>query len=264
MAAISTIAAVAGAGAAVAGAVGNAKAAKKANATAERAADNQLEIANRQEDRSDEQWQIFRDTYLPVQKQLLEEAKGLGSIANQNHQAQQAAGDVAGTFAQARENLAETPGLNPNSDAYMRQANRLNLQEAATSAAAQTGARQQTRTQANAQLKDAVSIGSGLPSSSAAMLAQAGAGFGSAASFAARQAEGSQARSDAGFGAAGRVVGGLSQSKAFQGWLNSGSSGGGVTPPNPYAASGMPPNPFATPAAPTAEELQFAGAGAFA
>lgn len=199
---------------------GDSGAAAANNAQSERLSRVQADIA-------EDQWDLYKRIYGPLEEEFVGESRGVGSIANQNKAAQQAAADVAGTFAGAREQLNETPGLNPNSDAYLRNANKINLAEAASSAAAQSGARQDVQAKGRAATVDALSLGKGLPASAGSMLATAGSGLRAAAQFHQRNAD---ATAD-GFG---RVVGGITSSKGFQDWIRGGSSSAPTVPPNPY------------------------------
>jgi hypothetical protein len=221
----------------VGGAVSGGKSSKanQASAAADEAQLEQARLTGIQADMAEEGWERYKEIYEPMERQFVDESRNLGSIANQNQTAQQAAADVASGFAGVREQLAETPGMQPNSQAYLQEANRINLAEAATSAAAQTGARQQTRDRGRAAVTDVISLGKGLPGSSSSMLASAGSGLNSAARFYADQEREATRRSDAGVNAAGRMVGGITGSKAFQDWANGptapagGNGNGGYT-----------------------------------
>lgn len=179
------------------------------------ASGGQERLANVQARIGEEQWDRWRSLYMPIEDEYVNEARNTGSIANQNQSAQQAAADVAAGFAGAREQLSEIPGINPNSDAYIRNANKINLAEAATSAAAQTGARESVRTRGRAAMTDAISLGKGLPATASTTLSAAGSGLSSAANFAAQQAANNQATA----AAAGRTVGGL-VGRGFDAWMN--------------------------------------------
>lgn len=223
--------------------VGGAIASKKGSssgstAAATQASDSQAKLAGIQGDIAQKQYDAYERIYQPLEQQYVDESRGVGSIANQNKAAQQAGADVASSFAGAREQLNETPGLNPNSDAYLRQANRTNLAEAASSAAAETGARQNVQDKGRAAESDAVSLGKGIPATASSMLASAGSGLGSAARMYEQQAQYAQGRADSAGGGFSKAVGGITGSQAFQNWMNkpsgtsgSGSVSGGYTAP---------------------------------
>lgn len=230
-------AAVVGAGAAVAG-VANAsrarKDAKKAQAQQKEAADRQAAIAERQQEMAEEQYQRYKTTFQPLEDQYVAESANYGSIANQNKKAKEAASLVRGNFATAREQLSRTPGINTNSQAYLQEANRLNLAEAAASAATQNKAREDTVAKGRAYATDALSLGKGLPANAASSLNAAGSAYSSIGSTFGNLASGARASaadSINGIGTIGRAVGGLYQSGALDkigstvgGWLGSTNS----------------------------------------
>lgn len=195
--------------------------ASDANASASQESGEQARLAGVQADIAQSQWDRYRKIYGPLEEEYLNESKNLGSIANQNHDAQQAAADVASGFAGAREQLNETPGLNPNSDAYLRAANRINLAEAASSATGQSAARKTAQDRGRAALTDAVSLGKGLPASAGSILASAGAGLGSAARLYQQQAQYGQQQANATGAGFGKLIGGITGSKGFQDWMSS-------------------------------------------
>lgn len=164
-----------------------------------------------------EQWDRWRTKYGPMEDEFLDESRGVGSISNQNRHAQQAAADVAGGFAKVRQQLADAPVNSP--DARLREENRINLAEAAASAAGQTGAREATRTAGRAATTDALSLGRNLPANATSALGASASGMGSAARWAQQTAD-NTAR---GFG---KMVGGVTDSAAFKNWV------GGMTAPD--------------------------------
>lgn len=214
----------------------------KANKIAQQSAAQQGEIAGRQLAIAEEQheWAIedrkrYKDRFQPLEDQLIEESRGLGSIANQNRGAQQAAADVAGSFGMAREKLNKTA---QGSQAAAQDANRLNLAEAAASAAGQTAARQAARDRGTQALVTAANIGRGLPgqatsgmSGASGIMTAASGGLGRAGEFASGQAR-AYAQD---FGAGMRAIGGLAANSAFRNWVSGYTPGGS-------AASNMPDN----------------------
>lgn len=195
----------------------------QSNAQAERLSGVQADIA-------EDQFAFWEQWFKPLEEQFANESKGMGSIANQNKSAQQAAADVAGQFAGARERLVGQPGVNPNSQAALREQNRINLAEAAASAAAQSTARQVTKDRGRAGLADAVNVGKGIPANAMQGMGSAATGLRSAADYWQRQ----QAGDTQAAGQFGHTIGGIVNSKGFQNWMNGTSP---TTPPNPYAGT---------------------------
>lgn len=224
MPAIPIIGAV-GAVAGVANAVGARKDAKNAQAQQKEAADRQAAIAERQQAMSEEQYARYKQVYQPIEDQFVAESQNFGSIANQNKEAKDAAAAVKGAYVGAREQLARAPGINTNSQAYLQEANRINLAEAATTAATQNKARADVVAKGRAYATDALSLGKGMSANAASTLANAGSAYGSIGSTYGNMASGANARaSDAmsGIGSIGKAVGGLYESNkgAFDGFGN--------------------------------------------
>lgn len=236
--------AVVGGAAAVVGTVASISNANKANKRASAAQASQDEILGRQEDRADEQWENYKTNYLPLEQQYLEMSKNFGSIANQEKAAANTAAAVAGKFASARDQLKRTPGLDPNSQQYLREAAKLNLAEAASSAAGQTAARESVEKTGAAMLQDASSLGKGIASSATSQLNNVANGIGSQASTAANQAS-------AAASGAGQMIGGLYKSGAFDaiGGLfkpaPTSNYGSGITGSGAWETQGLYNNPSA-------------------
>jgi hypothetical protein len=188
-----------------------------------------INAENTQAQISQDQWKRYLQLYAPAEQEYLDSAKGLGSIANQNKAAQQAEADVASQFGGARQKLNEMPGANPSSEAYLRANSDLNMAEAASSAAAQSGARELQKDKGRAALTDALSLGKGLPAQAMTGLSSAASGLNAAAQFAQKQAnyEGQ---------AIGKTIGGITGSTQFQNWIG-GLGGGPQQSYNPGAYS---------------------------
>ena len=222
------VSAVVGAGAAVAGVVNANKLRKQGDKALEQqreAADRQAAIAERQQDIAEEQYGRYKQVYQPIEDQFVAESQNFGSIANQNKEAKDAAAAVKGAYAGAREQLARAPGINSNSQAYLQEANRINLAEAATTAAAQNRARADVVAKGRAYATDALSLGKGMPANAASTLANAGSAYGSIGSTYGNMASGANARASdtmSGIGSIGKAVGGLYESNkgAFDGFGN--------------------------------------------
>lgn len=205
--------------------------AEAANAAGADASRMQAEIGR-------DQWDRYKRIFGPIEEQWVQESQGIDSMANQNRVAQRAAADVASGFAGARERLAKNPGVDPGSQAYLQEQNRINLTEAATSASAQTGAREMIRDKGKAARTDVVQVGKGMPASAVSSLSSASSGLRAAGQYAQNRAD----ESAAGFG---RMVGGITGSKGFQDWMRTPNFNPGapevvpVTPDNPFGVSAI-------------------------
>lgn len=206
-------------------------------------ADRTYALAAKQDARADEQWQRYKQIYQPLEDQMIDESRGLGSIANQNKAASDAAAGVSSSFGRARERLAKNPGVNPSSQQYQQEVSKIGLQEAATSAAAQTGAREAVKDRGTAAMTNAVSLGKGLPASANAGAASAGALAGAAGGiYSSIASSARQQGADAGANSygIGKLANGIFNSAPVQSWLNSpsGSSGGFGSVPGGYTSGG--------------------------
>ena len=116
-------------------------------------------------------------TVYPAFEQLMGEAKNTGSQANQEKAATQAAADTSAALGKARSQLSEnlvSMGVNPSDPRFANTMANMELQGAAQGAAAQTGARERTQQLGYAKMKDATSMGMGIPSDAASALNSAG------------------------------------------------------------------------------------------
>lgn len=138
-----------------------AKAASKAANAQDYAAAAQADMTYQQMEMAQDQWEQYKKTYLPLEDRLADRVKngtadqftqefGYGHLSefddsmrmDAQQEAANAGAAVAANFQQARQQLASTPGLDPTSQQYLRAANQLNMQEAASTAAAENAARQ--------------------------------------------------------------------------------------------------------------------------
>lgn len=100
---------------------------------------------DRQNQRADEFYNRWKDTYLPIENSLVADAKAYNTSAEAERQAQAAIGDYSAAFAQQRQaqNMQmQAYGINPTAGAYQAQNNALNLNQYALQAAAANQARQ--------------------------------------------------------------------------------------------------------------------------
>jgi hypothetical protein len=198
-------------------------------ASQETAAARQAALAEKQDARSQDQWDRYKATYQPLEDQMIDEAKGVGSVANQNKAASDAAASTAATFATARQRLSKNPGVNPSSQQYLQQESQIGLAEAANSAASQTGAREAVKDRGTAALTNAVSLGKGLPASAVTAGQSAGAIMGSAGVMYEKSADDYRKQGDdaaAGISSFAKGAAGIFGSKGVQDWMNSTSTPG--------------------------------------
>lgn len=132
------------------------------------------------------------DKYVyPAFGDFMQEARGTGSIANQEAAAGQAAADVAAAQGGAKQQLADdlaSMGVNPADQKYANTMADMDMGAAAQSAAAQTGARDKQRQLGYAKMKDAISTGMGVSSDSVSALNAASNTGGSIANLQSQQA----------------------------------------------------------------------------
>jgi len=103
----------------------------------------QLDIMSRQQGQAEEQWKLYKDTYLPTEQKAVEDAMGYDSNENVDRRMGIASASVNQQFSNAAQqnarNLARY-GVNPNSSAFARENAKLMTNQALASAGAQTGA----------------------------------------------------------------------------------------------------------------------------
>ena len=124
---------------------------------------------------------MANENVYPAYKELMDDAKGAGSIANQEKAATSAGAQSAASTGQAKTQLSEqlsSLGVNPTDARYVNTFAKMDMDGAAQSAAAQTGARDRTQQLGFAKLKDVTSMGMGIGSDATSALNSAG-GFAS-------------------------------------------------------------------------------------
>lgn len=191
-------------GSAVVGGVASSSAASKASKAGKAAVDAnayQGEIAT-------DQWNSYKETYQPLEKELVNDAKQYDSQAEYDKAASKAQATVSTQLGLAKERLARTPGLDPSSAAAQTANTNLELKGAAVAANAQNQARDAVTDKAYARKLDAVGLGKGLASNATAGLANAAATSQQIASAQMQQA--SSTASSIGSLTSG-VIGGLSK-----------------------------------------------------
>lgn len=207
--------------------IGGVVASNSAGAAADaqnRATDAQTVAAGRQMQLAEDQWKRYITTYGPLEEQFVDESKNYASNANKNKAAGEAAAAVTSAYAGLRDKLNRAPGINPNSQHYVQELSRIGLAEAASSATAQTSARNKVDAEGRARLSDAISLGKGLPASASSAL-NAAAGTYDAMGRSAAAA--GQTAMQSGYGI-GRMFGDLGTNKDVQQGIKSmfGTPGG--------------------------------------
>jgi hypothetical protein len=171
-------------GSAVVGGIVASNGQKKSAASAQAAIDAnayQGEIAK-------EQYADYKDTYRPLEHELVDSAKNYDTPAAYDKAAGDAQATVSSQIGMARERLQRTPGLDPSSAAAQAASADMALKGAAMGASAQNAARDNVKNMAYARKQDAVALGKGLVSNSSAGLVSATAGAAALAKSSADQA----------------------------------------------------------------------------
>ena len=251
-------------GSAVVGAVASSNAADAQQSAAQTAADAQTSaadkqygIANRQQDLAEQQYQDYKDTYQPLEHQLVNDAQTADSNANQQIAADRASSDVIQAYDTARANQKRqltSFGVNPNSGRADALDARMNVDEAAAQAGAQNNARQQVKNLAYAKKIDAASIGKGLPAAASSGLATAASTTSAAGGNMARAGQYGIDSANAQYNNAGYIGAGVNrvaQAAGNSGWFGSGNNNG-------FGATGYGTN-ASTSVAPTNYEAMTGG-----
>jgi len=131
----------------------------------------QVDIANANEARAAEYSKFETETFRPMQKQLVQEAKDYNTAAKQEQFASRAAADINQGYSSAKDqalrNLSRY-GINPNSGRFAALNASLGMQQAGDLAGGQTNARLQAEGLGYARMQDAVNIGNNLPANATA------------------------------------------------------------------------------------------------
>ena len=128
--------------------------------------DQQINQGDANAARADEQWNIYKNLFQPVESQMVSDANNFDSPARQEMLAGQAAADVSkgyqGSLDQ-NQRAMERMGVNPNSGKFAGLSNEINLNQAKDTAGAMNGARQAAITQGMALRKGAADFGRNMP-----------------------------------------------------------------------------------------------------
>lgn len=137
---------------------------------------------------------------------LRNEARGYGSIANQDRAAATATADFRAQSDNAMRGMADdlySMGIDPSDERYLRQMRAGNIQGAAGAASAATGARDRTEGLGFARMQDITSMGLGLPGQATSAYNSAGTMASNAGQMRLNEAQGNQTS------VAGAVRGGM-------------------------------------------------------
>jgi hypothetical protein len=133
--------------------------------TLQRMADQEYEISAANKLRADEYAAYERDTFRPLEKQIVADAQNYDTEAKRNQLAGRAVGDISQAFGVVRQQAgreAASRGLNPNSGRFAALNNQLSIQEALARAGASTQARNQAEDLGYARKLDAAGLGRNL------------------------------------------------------------------------------------------------------
>lgn len=142
---------------------------KEMAAKQEARADEQFELDKitqaKQTAIADEQYARYKDTYRPMQDDIVAEANAYDTEANRERMAQEAIGDTKNAFAikqQDDERKMQSYGINPTSGQFSGMRNANSVLEAATAASAATRTREAAKQLGWAKKMDAIALGSGV------------------------------------------------------------------------------------------------------
>ncbi|HEX8874782.1 MAG TPA: hypothetical protein VF780_09155 [Nitrosospira sp.] len=128
--------------------------------------DQQIAQGDTNAARADEQWQIYKNLFQPVEQQMVNDAMGFDSPERKDRMAGQAAADVTqaytGALDQNRRQM-ERMGINPNSGRFSVINNEMNLARARDTAGAMNQARTNTELQGMAMRQGVAQFGRNMP-----------------------------------------------------------------------------------------------------
>jgi len=162
--------------AAVGGAVVGGIASNKAANTAASATDAATAVNQQQANLAQDQYNTYKQTYQPMENQMVSTAQNFDSQANEDQAAGQAQADVSSQIGTAEANLARTPGLDPSSAEATAANTDLQIKGAAMGATAQTQARTNIKNEAWGRQMDSLGLGKGLVTNASTGLANAANG----------------------------------------------------------------------------------------
>lgn len=160
------------------------KAQKAAQRRAEQLENERISLARKSDARGEEQYARYMNTFVPLQDELIREAK---RPANPDVAAGQATADVEDQLATARGSLSRQigrRGINPADGAVIDAEARLALAGGKARAGAATMARRQAVSDRNARIAAVAGMGQSLPGTAYNFSAQAGGGLSDALNYA--------------------------------------------------------------------------------
>lgn len=128
---------------------------------------SEIDVQNANKQRADEYAAYEKETFRPLEKQLVERAKAFDTEGKREELARAAAGDIGQAFGVARGQQSRqlaAVGLRPDSNRFAALNQNLITQEALAKAGAQTKARSEAEGLGYARMQDAASLGRGLAS----------------------------------------------------------------------------------------------------
>ena len=112
---------------------------------------------------SKEQWDLYKDIYAPLERDLVLETQNFDTAENFERAASDASATVSQQFGKMYDRLGRVPGLDPSSPAYHAALAGLNLGQGLADVAAQNAARNDIRDTAYARKAGSVAVGRGIP-----------------------------------------------------------------------------------------------------
>jgi len=213
-----------------------------------------------------QQWNYYKDNYMPVETSLIDNAQNAGSQDEYKRAEGAANADVTNSFDQAQkqtQSRLQSYGINPASPAYQSATGSVDLAEGASKAGAMTAADNSTRQLAYSKQLDVAGLGRNIPAQSSASLANASALQLAQNKNSFYQNQQNQVANGRGIQAIGQLG-----SQAYNWYNNSNSNptpgGAGSSMPAGYYGSGGQGNIGTTGYYGTAETDALAGAGALA
>jgi hypothetical protein len=134
-------------------------------------ADQQMAAQSEQMGQARDYYDYMRDTYRPLEQGIVQDAERFNTEAYRNELASKAAADSGRAFGigqQQNQRAMASMGVNPNSGRFAGMQNASGLGQAASRAAAMTGARSQAQQMGYARKLDAAGLGRGLSGASSA------------------------------------------------------------------------------------------------
>lgn len=132
-------------------------------------AESQMAMQDAQMRQGEEYYDYLKNTYRPLEQEIVADARAFNTEAEQERQARLAAaesGQALRATQQANERAMASMGVNPNSGRFQGQQRASDLQMAAQRANAMTGARERADAMGRAMKMDAAGLGRNLPGAS--------------------------------------------------------------------------------------------------